>query len=111
MPGVACNGISPRRFDRGTGAARLDGMTPIPKTRSVCHRGLDERAIAPDMLVEEVDERPMHEALREIAIGALFDGCCNRLFAAEPPPSRAHFPCPTLHPLRCSVVFIEDGSG
>ncbi len=51
------------------------------------------------MLVEEVADWLMAEALGDTTIEILFQGCCDRLFAAGLPLLRVHTTYRTLHPL------------
>ena len=68
----------------------IDDANRSRPTRCYCRTSL---------LIEEIADWLMAEALSETTIAALFEGCCNRLFAAGVPLLRAHITYHTLHPL------------
>ena len=63
------------------------------------HVVTDQSTSEPDILVEQVAAWLMAEALRDTTVATLFEGCCNRLYAAGVALLRAHISYRTLHPL------------
>lgn len=71
----------------------------------------DANALVAGILIDEIADWLMSQALGETTVQDLFVGCCDRLRAADLPIARASFAFRTLHPMfQAITVLWRDGA-